>query len=56
MQAKIVSAVIASLLVYTITMPSTAQTSLNLPTDHAGIVALQARQQKDETEMRKVLV
>jgi len=56
MQVRILSAVIVPLLAGAITLPSVAQTPLNLPTDSAGIVALQARQEKEETEMRKVLV
>jgi tetratricopeptide (TPR) repeat protein len=56
MQVRILSAVIAPLLAGAITLPSVAQGPLNLPTDPAGIVALQARQQKEEAEMRKVLV
>jgi hypothetical protein len=56
MQVRILSVLIAPLLAGGITVLSVAQTPLNLSTDRAGIVALQARQEKEETEMRKVLV
>jgi len=47
MQAKIFSAMIALLLACAISVPSVAQISLSLPTDRAGILALQARQEKE---------
>ena len=47
MPARIFSVMIAPLLACAISVPSVAQIPLSLPTDHAGILALQARQEKE---------
>ena len=47
MECQIFLAMIAPLLGCAISVPSVAQIPLSLPTDHAGILALQARQEKE---------